>query len=56
MKTEGPLLTSCCFVVGFGLLAAAQEKMQSLDSASAFLAILVLGYTASVVKNLITKT
>jgi hypothetical protein len=43
-------------VLGFGLLAAAQEKIQSLDWMSGFLAILVLGYTANAVKNLITKT
>jgi hypothetical protein len=43
-------------VVGFGLLAAAEEKIQSLDWISAFLAIVVLGYTADTVKNIITRS
>ena len=43
-------------IVGFGLLATAQEKLQSVDWISGFLAILVLGYTANAVKNMITKS
>jgi len=43
-------------IVAFGLLAGAQEKLQSLDWVSGVIAVLVLGFGADTLKNLITKT
>jgi hypothetical protein len=44
------------FIVAFGLLAGAQEKLQSLDWLSGMLAVLVLGFGADTLKTLISRT
>jgi hypothetical protein len=44
------------FLVAFGLLAGAQEKLQSLDWLSGTLAVLVLGFGADTLKTLISRT
>jgi hypothetical protein len=43
-------------IVAVGLLAGAQEKLQTLDWISGVVAILVLGFGADTLKNLISKT
>lgn len=43
-------------IVAFGLLAGAQEKLQTLDWISGVVAVLVLGFGADTLKNLITRT
>ena len=43
-------------IVAFGLLAGAQEKLQTLDWVSGVIAVLVLGFGADTLKNLIAKT
>jgi hypothetical protein len=43
------------FVVGIGLLAGAVEKLQTLDWISGFIAIVLLGFGADVLKKLITR-
>ena len=42
--------------VGFGLLAAAQEKLQTLDWATGLGAVLVLGFSADALKRVLTRT
>jgi hypothetical protein len=44
------------FIVAFGLLAGAQEKLQALDWLSGTLAVLVLGFGADTLKTLISRT
>ncbi len=44
------------FIVAFGLLAGAQEKLQALDWLSGMLAVLVLGFGADTLKTLISRT
>lgn len=42
-------------LVAVGLIAGAQEKIQSLDWVAAMLAILALGFGADVLKRVLTK-
>lgn len=51
----GSLLVTV-LIVGFGLLAGAQEKIQSLDWVSAIFALLLLGFGADFIKKQLTKT
>jgi len=43
-------------LVGFGLLASAQEKLQTLDWTSGFMAIIVIGFGADVLKRALSKS
>ena len=43
-------------IVAVGLLAGAQEKLQTLDWVSGVIAVLVLGFGADTLKNLIART
>ena len=43
-------------LVGLGLLAGAQEKLQALDWMTGLAAILVLGFGANVLKNVLSRT
>lgn len=43
-------------IVAFGLLAGAQERLQSLDWLSGTLAVLILGFGADTLKTLISRT
>jgi hypothetical protein len=42
-------------IVGIGLLAAAQEKLQTLDWMAGLAAILVIGFSAEALKRVLTK-
>jgi hypothetical protein len=49
-------LSITVLIVALGLLAGAQEKLQTLDWLSGALTVLALGFGADTLKTLISKT